>query len=190
MLISHYKHFIKINGPGQPITNLLNANAYGYLGRYNELIWHPEEKEKGEVEIYVTDPVAIPNLTGWIRGMMELLPEELRVRFGRGETGADIDINILENEIDELDNEPTYKYHPRVWRDAIPKLLPWLWDLDPTTLANEGEEWDWERLVRRLAREELFRSPYRLEGLPAGLMNRRRIWRLCQDWAGAEGDGR
>lgn len=43
------------------------------------------------------------------------------------------------------------------------------------------DRWDWELLVRQLARHDSFNFGGILECLPRALLNRRRIWRLLDE---------
>lgn len=82
----------------------------------------------------------------------------------------------------------TLNGHPSAWRDALAQsYLPWLWDLEPDTIAHKEaskppeQEWNWELLVRQLAQVNIHEPGAVLEGLPMGLRNRRRIWRIVKD---------
>lgn len=45
----------------------------------------------------------------------------------------------------------------------------------------DEDMWDWELLVRQLARHDSFKFGGILECLPRALLNRRRIWRLLDE---------
>lgn len=81
---------------------------------------------------------------------------------------------------------------PEIWRYMLfhRRLLPWLWDLDPTTtFPHEGSDplpdengslWDWEQLVRTLAQVKVFEPGNPMSKAPLKLRNRRRIWRILE----------
>ena len=88
----------------------------------------------------------------------------------------------------DLSLECTAQNSFSTWREALTNgYLPWLWDLEPDAVANKeaskslGRQWNWELLVRQLAQVNLHEPKAILEGLPMGLRNRRRIWRLVED---------
>lgn len=93
------------------------------------------------------------------------------------------------------------------WRDLLfhGQILPWLCDLDEqkstdqdslaTSIKHLGideqdgqsrieideDMWEWELLVRQLARHDSFKFGGILECLPRALLNRRKIWRLLDE---------
>lgn len=90
-----------------------------------------------------------------------------------------------------LDN-PLARDHiikPEIWRTAITKSIPWLWDLDlqkleerdASRLPHYDAGWNWERHFRRLSEEHLEVFKQQLPGLAPGLQNRRRIWKLVEE---------
>ena len=88
----------------------------------------------------------------------------------------------------DLSLECTAQNSFSIWREALTNgYLPWLWDLKPDALAHKeaskplGGQWNWELLVRQLARVDLHEPKAVLEDLPMGLRNRRRIWRRVKD---------
>jgi hypothetical protein len=50
-----------------------------------------------------------------------------------------------------------------------------------SSIELDEDLWDWERLVRQLARYDSFEFGGVLECLPGALLNRRRIWRLLDE---------
>ena len=85
--------------------------------------------------------------------------------------------------------ECTRKLSPSVWLQVLleSKIIPWLWDLDPEVLRLKQESkpddtgWDWELLVRQLVQPD-FHVPEAVEtGIPDGVRNRQRLWRLLGD---------
>ena len=51
----------------------------------------------------------------------------------------------------------------------------------PTSQPPATPSWDYERLVRQLAQTEIHEWDGVISGIPVGLRNRRRIWRLIED---------
>ncbi|KAF2157134.1 hypothetical protein K461DRAFT_273268 [Myriangium duriaei CBS 260.36] len=111
---------------------------------------------------------------------------------------------ILEHFLRAGDLEPECNnfFDASCWRRALIRgCLPWLWDLDKDAIAareaerSGGRDWDWEALVRRLGRRDLY-MPVHDEpaDFPRGLRNRRRIWQLVMDMKSpipkSESDGR
>lgn len=91
--------------------------------------------------------------------------------------------------------ECTFDKHPSMWRQVLLRgYLPWLWDLETAAIAHkeapkpQGQEWDWELLVRQLAQVKLHEPKAIFEDLPMGLRNRRRIWRIVEDMLAEEAD--
>ena len=87
--------------------------------------------------------------------------------------------------------QPSYTYHPTVYLRAMHQfspVLPWLFDLNRSACLRkeaekpDGREWDWERLLRRLTQDDIYQNPVCVEGIPPGLQNRRRIWKMVEDW--------
>ena len=83
---------------------------------------------------------------------------------------------------------------PNFWRFRLTNQLgrshPWLWDIDVAMckakdlepLRTGTTKWDWERLVRALAQKDVFEPGGSMaDGVPLGLRNRRRIWRMIED---------
>jgi hypothetical protein len=67
------------------------------------------------------------------------------------------------------------------WSRGLSKgrLLPLLWDVD---ITSYNEAWDYELLVRQLAQDEFLDMASKLrEDVPAGLLNRCRIWKLLEE---------
>lgn len=102
-------------------------------------------------------------------------------------------ISFVQNELHGLHNcslkRSTQTHLPEYWREIFLRGFPWLWDLDREQCRLKDSEtyddgskirWDWERLVRHLAQDDVFTSSEGLTNAPEGLKNRRRIWR-CLD---------
>lgn len=70
-------------------------------------------------------------------------------------------------------------------------LVGYLWDLDLAqcrrkagSLIHEGQPivgWDWARFVKKLWSYEMFEKNGEMAQAPAGLRNRRRIWRIVHE---------
>ena len=82
--------------------------------------------------------------------------------------------------------------HPRFWRECLVSkyCLPWLWDLDRNMCEQKDQQqpgngafrWDWEGLIRTLAQQAVFEKDGPMSnGVPLGLRNRRRIWRIMRE---------
>ena len=121
-----------------------------------------------------------------LRERIKGLPSEIRIMirdhasgtFGRKprhEPSAEVTRYSPENE-------------PDFWLKEF-KGIPWLWDLD-TEMCKEKDQqlpatgqtlWDWELLLE-LALDNVFEPGGLMhKGVPPGLRNRRRIWRMLHD---------
>lgn len=87
----------------------------------------------------------------------------------------------------EFSSQCTKLVPQSVWMDMLlnDRIIPFLWDLDREALERKiaegqkmGVEWDFELLVRQLCQTAFNESSSCLAGMPAGLRNRRRIWKL------------
>ncbi|KAF4549009.1 Hypothetical protein D9617_24g017230 [Elsinoe fawcettii] len=95
---------------------------------------------------------------------------------------------IIVNQLRPFDNPPrqcTYMFPPTMWKQALLNgILPWLWDLDHKMIHAQSERdqmWDWEKLVRRLAQDDVFLPGSPDPNIPRGMKNRRRIWQIIDD---------
>ena len=96
----------------------------------------------------------------------------------------------------ELGLECEFEVAPSTWREALTQgYLPWLRDLDVRGITlreaakPQGQQWNWELLVRQLAQANLHEPRAVLYDLPMGFRNRRRIWRLVDDILAEEAVG-
>lgn len=83
--------------------------------------------------------------------------------------------------------------HQRFWYDQLVNgcLVGYLWDLDrgqcrlkAGSLIHHGQAivgWDWARFVKKLWSYETFEKHGEMAQAPAGLRNRRRIWRIIHE---------
>ena len=122
-----------------------------------------------------------------LRERIKGLPSEIRIMirdhasgtFGRKprhEPSAEVTRYSPENE-------------PDFWLKEF-KGIPWLWDLD-TEMCKEKDQqlpatgqtlWDWELLLLELALDNVFEPGGLMhKGVPPGLRNRRRIWRMLHE---------
>ena len=146
---------------------------------------------------YESDPFRIEGMTEAILQHLALLPQV----SAPGSFPLEQPILALPTEVQALillhldplsDLSPTCSYllPPQFWLRALQtsSLFPWLWELDfPALIAKDqhkglGGTWDWESLVRRLAQRDIHVPGIHLEKLPLGLWNRRRIWRIVEDF--------
>jgi hypothetical protein len=82
------------------------------------------------------------------------------------------------------------------WKEILisGRFLPFLWDLDLDLLGAKVSqlpgklEWNWERLVRQLSQSGFLdyaakasQDSHYVQGVPFGLRNRRRIWRILEE---------
>jgi hypothetical protein len=140
------------------------------------------------IQEYEVEPFPIEGLTREI--LSHLLPLPKRVTQDHELPLFILPTEMIEKIYDNLHpfvNPPlacTRTLAPEIWRDLLfhGRLLPWLWDLDPTMpLLHEGNDlWDWEQLVRQLAQVEVFEPGNPMSKAPLNLRNRRRIWRILE----------
>lgn len=83
--------------------------------------------------------------------------------------------------------------HQRFWYSQLLAgcLVGYLWDLDLAqcrhkagSLIHQGQPivgWDWARFVKKLMPYETFEKDGDMAQAPAGLRNRRRIWRIIHE---------
>lgn len=165
--------------------------------------WEPGEDPElsYESQHFEADPVLIPSMTELVLSRLQLLPkglQHLSINSSSQEAPPSLPSlppEIIHSIIEQLNpfSDPPLACHflilPSHWRQALldGTLLPWLSDLDPRIVMRkqaelqEGDEWNWELLVRQLAQGNLYEPRKVLEDLPLGLRNRRRIWRLVGD---------
>lgn len=102
-------------------------------------------------------------------------------------------IAFVRDKVNGLHNPPLERsvpnFLPEYWLEVLLRGFLWLWDLDHVQCRRKDREtyddgrkihWDWEKLVRHLAQDDVFFSAEGLKDAPNGLGNRRRIWR-CLD---------
>lgn len=165
-----------------PICNIYNAQAYGGIWRFQELVWQPgnDPELRAESMLFEADPEDIPDLTELCLAQLQTI------------SVAELDSAFMEpSELPQPTNlslECTAQSSPDVWRESLVRdHFPWLWDIEPDAVARKeaskppGQEWNWELLVRQLAQVTLHEPRAVLGDLPIGLRNRRRIWRLVED---------
>ena len=139
-------------------------------------------------QVFLADPLDIPDLPIALLSHLKILPPSVDIDTLQT-TGSTTVASLADSP------EPTYIHHPSVYCHSLcqsPPVLPWLFDLDRSALIEketakpQGLEWDWERFVRRIAQDALFQSAISIKGVPLGLQNRRRIWKLLEDWRDVE----
>lgn len=115
---------------------------------------------------------------------------EFRARFER--LPQEMQDHILSFVFTEQHFPPdcTYLIPQGAWMNLLlqGQVVPYLWDLDRDQVEKKvaegrerGVEWDFELLVRRLCQARSMADGAPLAGMPAGLRNRQRVWKLVQD---------
>ena len=186
--------------PMDSMTSIHEPNHYYGAANFHGKTWnsgsYPERRF--EVMHYEADPIDVPYyMTSILKGLLPLpqSPAQGEMSF-RYDLPPELAIPIMEH-LKPFSDAPltcTYIVLPMHWRRVLLSgtLLPWLWDLDQASdiwalnyehfsqvpFATGG---DWESLARLLAQVEVYEPFGLLEGLPLGLKNRRRIWRLVED---------
>ncbi|KAI9706305.1 MAG: hypothetical protein M1820_004881 [Bogoriella megaspora] len=193
-------------GDGGPIYRLLAPHNY-YMPNISESEW---EMNVPIVEADpVVIPDLIEAISRHLRPLPQdqenypqSSPEVDAFRRHLGRLPVEV-MDLIETFIHPLD-EPTLSCNrilsPSFWRDGLVsgRLIPFLWDLVPTSAhaqssalgrinwfkavtSEEGQQWDWELLVRQLSQPGAFEDGQLFSDVPIGLKNRRRIWRLVED---------
>ncbi|KAI9885705.1 MAG: hypothetical protein M1823_002470 [Watsoniomyces obsoletus] len=162
-----------------------------------------------DMEWFCFDPVGIPSLTEEVLANLQRRastedPSKKSIPADRTPTGPKSHLESLPNELLQsvasflpisslLALDRTSRgLHGRVlsqtiWREALigGDLVGYLWDLDASAcriIKGPAEDWDWYGLARELARRDVFESGSGLVGgIPSGLRNRQRIWRILVD---------
>lgn len=143
---------------------------------------------------YAADAWNIPNLTAGLVAQLQPVRSHaaqsqsaFRARFEK--LPQEMQDHILSSVFSEpeFSSQCTKLVPQSVWMDMLldDRIIPFLWDLDRETLERKvaegqkmGVEWDFELLVRQLCQTAFNESSSCLAGMPAGLHNRRRIWKL------------
>ncbi|MCJ1450109.1 hypothetical protein MMC28_000438 [Mycoblastus sanguinarius] len=117
---------------------------------------------------------------------MKALPTELQTLIFE---------SFLSSPLEDLSLECTRQFNPEAWFNLIPQIAPWLFEPDLFQLPSvEGEgltDWDWEHLARMLSQTGAFEPGGCMgKGAPAGLRNRRRIWRVLAEMEAPRGEWR
>ncbi|MCJ1485499.1 hypothetical protein MMC06_005673 [Schaereria dolodes] len=178
----------------------LNWPNYFFGARYfHDEIWNPGSSS--EAKQFEADPIHVRNMT---RSLLRYL----RPLGGGSEKSRHYDA-VLARKLQQLPLELTDSIlqglqpftdpslqctrtlSSRHWKEALlsGKLIPWLWDLDHEACRRVDKEaseasvhgWDWELFARMLAQTAIFEQGNMMEGVPLGLRNRRRIWRIAQE---------
>ncbi|KAK7216747.1 hypothetical protein V2G26_004750 [Clonostachys chloroleuca] len=141
--------------------NIDHPTRYYGIASLHLTEWEPDNNPL--VGEYVeADPIEVPQLTDCILDNLE--PDASVIRSE--ETSADLE------DRDWWFNELITK-----------KELPWLWDLDEDAARKKQRtgDWNWELLVKKLSRTDIYRPEDETLRLPLGLRNRRRIWKCIED---------
>ena len=193
------------------VTEKLDAPHNYYLPReyYVHNIYYDREcLTKEEKDVLEADPLDIPNLAESLISCLQPLPQRpqenlsaFRMQFQRRieSLPAELFLSVLDYlyplKIDS--SECTRLLSPSIWKGMLlnGQIIPFLSDLDGDDFDQEllncsrPAELDYERLVRQLTQVAPKLNMELLPGLPAGLRNRIRIWRLVQEmYVGDYGD--
>ncbi|KAH7156055.1 hypothetical protein EDB81DRAFT_716011 [Dactylonectria macrodidyma] len=186
----HFVPFCPEKAPG-------GSTEWGFRGYYNSQCWF--EVPSGWWDI---DPSHIPNLTTRLLSNLKRVkisptsPQTFHAGFNNlpQELKDEITCRLLQ---EPLGLECTYLMPQSCWMQVFCQI-PFIWDLDEEKVMEVqstdlgDEEWDWEKITRRvLARptfpvqDEWLYVPWEYKdvglSVPPGFTNRRRIWQIVEE---------
>ncbi|VUC34393.1 unnamed protein product [Clonostachys rosea] len=142
-------------------SNIEHPTRYYGVARLHRTEWEPDD-DLLIGELVEADPIEVPKLTESILDNLEPC--------------------VSSTQSDETSNniiDQDWWFNKLIAKEDI----PWIWDLDEDQVRKKQRTgaWDWELLIKKLSRPDIYRPEDETLRLPLGLRNRRRIWRCIEE---------